>query len=66
MALYKFFWDDFSAWYLEIVKPDYQQPIDARTHEATLRFFDALTRLLHPFMPFITEELWQALHPGGG
>ncbi len=63
MALYKFFWDDFSAWYLEIVKPDYQQPIDARTYEATLRFFDALTRLLHPFMPFITEELWQALHP---
>src|SRR5690554_6236785 len=62
MVLYKFFWDEFSAWYLEMIKPDYQQPIDTQTYEATLGFFDALMRLLHPFMPFITEELWQALY----
>ena len=65
MVLYKFFWDEFSAWYLEMIKPDYQQPIDTQTYEATLGFFDALMRLLHPFMPFITEELWQALYPRG-
>ena len=65
MVLYKFFWDEFSAWYLEMIKPDYQQPIDNQTYEATLGFFDALMRLLHPFMPFITEELWQALYPRG-
>ena len=63
MAVYKLFWDDFSAWYLELVKPDYAQPIDAQTHRTTLDFFDNLLRLLHPFMPFITEELWQALSP---
>lgn len=62
MLLYKLFWDEFSSWYLEIVKPAYQKPIDSATYEATLGFFDDLLRLLHPFMPFITEELWQALY----
>ncbi len=62
MLLYKLFWDEFSAWYLEMIKPEYQQPIDGKTYRATLSYFDALTRLLHPFMPFITEELWQALY----
>jgi valyl-tRNA synthetase len=61
MEVYKLFWDEFSSWYLEMVKPAYQQPIDKETYEATLKFFDALLKLLHPFMPFITEELWQAL-----
>lgn len=59
MAVYRLFWEEFSAWYLEIVKPAYQQPVDRATLEATLRLFDILLRLLHPFMPFITEELWQ-------
>lgn len=62
MVVYRLFWDEFSSWYLEIVKPAYRQPIDKKTYEATLVFFDALLRLLHPFMPFITEELWQALY----
>lgn len=61
MAAYKLFWDEFSSWYLEMAKPAYQKPIDRATYEATLSFFDNLLRLLHPFMPFITEELWQAL-----
>lgn len=61
MAVYKLFWDEFSAWYLEMAKPAYQQPIDRATYEATLGFFDSLLKVLHPFMPFITEELWQAL-----
>ncbi len=61
MAVYKLFWDEFSSWYLEVVKPGYQQPIDAATYNATLSYFDSLLRLLHPFMPFITEELWQHL-----
>ncbi len=61
MAVYKLFWDEFSSWYLEAVKPAYQQPIDAVTYQSTLEFFDALLRILHPFMPFITEELWQHL-----
>jgi len=61
MEVYKLFWDEFSSWYLEMIKPAYQQPVDLKTYEATLKFFDALLRLLHPFMPFITEELWQAL-----
>lgn len=61
MLLYKLFWDEFSSWYLEMIKPAYQQPIDSETYRATLDYFDALLRLLHPFMPFITEELWQAL-----
>jgi valyl-tRNA synthetase len=63
MAAYKLFWDEFSAWYLEVVKPGYEQPVDAVTARTTLGFFDSLLRLLHPFMPFITEELWQALEP---
>ena len=66
MAVYKLFWDEFSSWYLEMVKPAYihgeQQPIDRTTYEATLHFFDVLLKMLHPFMPFITEELWQALY----
>ena len=61
MAIYKLFWDEFSSWYLEIIKPGFEQPIDPASYKATLDFFDALLRLLHPFMPFITEELWQAL-----
>ena len=61
MAVYKLFWDEFSAWYLEMAKPAYQKPIDRATYEATLGFFDSLLKVLHPFMPFITEELWQAL-----
>ena len=65
MAVYKLFWDEFSSWYLEMVKPAYvngeAQPIDNETYQATLRFFDILLKMLHPFMPFITEELWQAL-----
>ncbi|GAB1415578.1 valine--tRNA ligase [Paludibacter sp.] len=61
MAVYKLFWDEFSAWYLEMIKPEYQQPIDRISYEATLNFFDILLKALHPFMPFITEELWQAI-----
>lgn len=61
MEIYKLFWDEFSSWYLEIIKPAFGQPIDAKTHQITLGFFDTLLKLLHPFMPFITEELWQAL-----
>ncbi|MDU1891057.1 MAG: valine--tRNA ligase [Dysgonomonas sp.] len=61
MTVYKLFWDEFSSWYLEMIKPAYQQPINAKTYEDTLGFFDSLLRLLHPFMPFITEELWQAI-----
>ncbi len=63
MTLYHTFWDEFSSWYLEIIKPAYQQPVDPATLEATLAFFDDLTRLLHPFMPFITEEIWHQLSP---
>mgnify|MGYP001025111309 FL=1 len=59
MTIYKFFWDDFCAWYLELVKPAYGAGIDKDTYEATVRFFDALLKMIHPFMPFITEELWQ-------
>ncbi len=61
MCVYKLFWDEFSAWYLELVKPAYQQPVDKATMDATLSFFEQLCLLLHPFMPFITEELWQAI-----
>ena len=61
MAIYKLYCDEFSGWYLEMVKPAYQQPIDRTTYEQTLSFFDEMLRLLHPFMPFITEELWQNL-----
>ena len=63
MAVYRLFWDEFSSWYLEVVKPVYGSPIDATTYEATLSFFDALLKMIHPFMPFITEELWQHLYP---
>ncbi len=66
MVVYKLFWDEFSSWYLEMVKPAYingeAQPIDRTTYDATLRSFDILLKMLHPFMPFITEELWQALY----
>ena len=61
MTVYKLFWDEFSSWYLEMVKPAYQQPIDAATYNATLAFFEKLTIMLHPFMPFITEEIWQSI-----
>ena len=59
MAIYKLYCDEFSSWYLEMIKPAYGQPIDRTTYEKTLFFFDQMLRLLHPFMPFITEELWQ-------
>lgn len=61
MALYKLFWDDFCAWYLELAKPSFGEKIDSITYGATVKFFDALLKLLHPYMPFITEELWQNL-----
>ena len=61
MVVYKLFWDEFSSWYLELIKPAYGAPIDGKTYAVTLKFFDDLLRLLHPFMPFITEELWQCL-----
>lgn len=61
MAVYRLFWDEFSSWYLEMIKPAYGESIDRMTYDATLRFFDVLLRVLHPFMPFITEELWQHL-----
>ena len=59
MAVYKLFWDEFSSWYLEMIKPAYGQPINKKVYETTIGFFDNLLHLLHPFMPFITEELWQ-------
>jgi valyl-tRNA synthetase len=66
MAVYKLFWDEFSSWYLEMVKPAYingeAQPIDKQTYDKTLEFFEQLLMMLHPFMPFITEELWQHLY----
>ncbi len=62
MIVYKLFWDEFSSWYLEMIKPAYGQPIDRTTYEATLRFFETQLLLLHPFMPFITEELWQHIY----
>ena len=66
MAVYRLFWDEFSSWYLEMVKPAYingeAQPIDRPTYEATIRFFETLLKMLHPFMPFITEELWQHIY----
>ncbi len=63
MTLYKLIWDDFCSWYLELIKPDYLQPIDRYTYEKTILIFDSLVRLLHPFMPFITEEIWHELNP---
>ena len=66
MAVYRLFWDEFSSWYLEMVKPAYingeAQPIDRATYDKTLRFFETLLKMLHPFMPFITEELWQHIY----
>ncbi len=62
MTAFKLFTDEFSGWYLEMVKPAYQQPIDRDTYDATLRFFDKLMKIIHPFMPFITEELWQHIY----
>ncbi|HHN47765.1 MAG TPA: valine--tRNA ligase, partial [Bacteroidales bacterium] len=61
MAIYKLIWDDFCSWYLEMIKPPYGQPIDAATFSTTVDFFEKLMKLLHPFMPFITEEIWQLL-----
>ncbi len=61
MLVYKLFWDEFSSWYLESVKPAYQQPIDGATYKATIAFFDKLLKVLHPYIPFITEEVWQLL-----
>ena len=63
MAAFKLFTDEFSGWYLEMIKPAYQQPIDEQTLAATLRFFEALMKVIHPFMPFITEEIWQHIYP---
>ncbi len=65
MAVYKLIWDDFSSWYLELAKPAYQSPIDAKTLESTLSFFERLMEMLHPFMPFITEEIWQTIRERG-
>ncbi|SHJ47376.1 valine--tRNA ligase [Bacteroides stercorirosoris] len=62
MAVYKLFWDEFSSWYLEMIKPAYGQGINSTVHSATISFFENLLRLLHPFMPFITEELWQQMY----
>ena len=61
MKAYKLFWDEFSGWYLEIIKPDYQKPVDKKTYNSTVVIFDKLMRVIHPFMPFITEEIWQLL-----
>jgi valyl-tRNA synthetase len=63
MAAYKLFWDDFSSWYLEIIKPTFGHPIDKTTHDQAKSFFEKLMLLLHPFMPFITEEIWQTIKP---
>ena len=62
MTVYRLFWDEFSSWYLEMIKPEYGKPIDKLTYEATLKFFNSLLKMLHPFMPFITEELWQHIY----
>jgi valyl-tRNA synthetase len=65
MAAYKLTWDEFSSWYLEMVKPEYQQPIDKETYDRTIFFFETLMKVLHPFMPFITEEIWHQLGTRG-
>ena len=65
MTVFKLFTDEFSGWYLEMVKPGYQQPIDSKTYAKTLEFFDVLMRMIHPFMPFITEELWHHIYQRG-
>ncbi len=61
MSVYKLIWDDFCSWYLEMVKPDYQKPMDAKTHAKSIEFFEKLMQILHPFMPFISEEIWHIL-----
>ena len=61
MIAYKLFWDEFSGWYLEIIKPEYQKPIDRKTFDSTVAIFEKLMKIIHPFMPFITEEIWQLL-----
>ena len=61
MATYKLVWDDFCSWYLEIVKPGYKQPIDQNTLSQTKAFFDTILKMLHPFMPFVSEELWHLI-----
>jgi valyl-tRNA synthetase len=61
MGIYKLIWDDFCSWYLEMIKPEYGKPIDAKTLEQTVEFFEKLMQLLHPFMPFITEDIWHYL-----
>ena len=63
MTIYKLFWDDYCSWYLETIKPPFGQPIDPQTYKATLEYFEALLKLIHPVMPFITEELWQDIMP---
>ena len=63
MAIYKLFWDDYCSWFLELVKPEYGKAVDGRTYEAAVLFFEKLIKLIHPVMPFITEELWQAMEP---
>ena len=65
MAVYKLVWDDFCSWYLEMIKPAYQQPIDRKTFDQTIAFFENLMKLAHPFMPFITEEIWHHLNERG-
>jgi len=65
MATYKLVWDDFCSWYLEIVKPDFEQPIDGKTHAATIGIFEKLLKLMHPFMPFISEEIWHLISERG-
>ena len=62
MTVYRLFWDEFSSWYLEMIKPEYGKPIDKTTYNDTLKFFETLMKMLHPFMPFITEELWQHIY----
>jgi len=61
MATYKLFWDEFSGWYLESIKPEYKKPVDRMTYDSTIAIFDSLLRIMHPFMPFITEEIWQMI-----
>ena len=61
MTTYKFIWDDFSSWYLEMIKPAYQSPIDAKTYKQTLDNFENIVKILHPFMPFVSEEIWQLI-----
>ena len=61
MNIYRLFWDEFSGWYLEIIKPEFEKPVDKLTYDRTFTFFDRLLRLIHPFMPFITEEIWQLM-----